>query len=300
MSINHDIIISENNIGGMILREREYINRINSNYENPYIQIPRKLITETTAILRKYECEGYTAYATSFLILNGFLYKYAHYIDIDKGDYITISDIKKLLKYSPNNQRINRVSKRHDGILEYESLTESTADIPLFISYSKSSPDELDKRNILRMSDVGDDIIDIIKHDILKDRNYYSYIPTFMIDYSKKPGTMNDYRNTTRINYRELQRFLFNSDTNLRDFLTYVFVKSSLNKDGFANISYDRAQRGTGMSHKTFKNSTEKLKKLGIINIEQHKNVSRNRRSSKIYSICGKFSKLPVIVTPKH
>lgn len=283
----------------MILKEREFINRINTKYNNPHIQIPRKLITELTAILRKYESESYTDYALSFLILNGFLYKYAHYIDIDNEDYITISDIKKLLKYSPNNQRINKVSKRYDGILEYESITESTGDIPLFISYRKSNSEELDKREILRMSDVSEDIVETIRYDILTDRNYYSYIPTFMIDYPQKPGTMNDYRNTTRVSYKEFQRFLFNSDMSLKDFLVYIFIKSSLNKDGIANISYDRAQRGTGMSHKTFKNSTEKLQCLGIINIQQHKNLSRERRSSKVYSICDKFTKMMSIDTPK-
>lgn len=273
------------------MKNKEYISRINTNYHNPYIQIPRRLIIELTSILRKYESESYVDYALSFLVLNGFLYKYTHYIDIDNGDYITISNIKSILKYSPNNQRINKISKRDTGILEYESITESTRDIPLFISYKKTNTGGLDRREILRMSDVSDDIVDTIMYDIVSDRNYYSYIPEFMIDYPSKLGTLNDYRDTTRVTYKEFQRFIFNDDMTLKDFLVYLFIKSSLNKDGFANISYDRARRGTGISHKTFKSSAEKLQHLGIINIEQHKNITREKRSSKTYNISSKFSK---------
>lgn len=276
---------------------KEYMNRIEIKYDEPYIQIPRKLIIELNAVLRKHESERYTDYAFSFLVLNGFLYKYAHYIDYENGDYLTLSDIKILLKYSPRNQNINKISKNHGGVLEHEALVEITRDIPIFINYEEkdihtptnTTNSLLETRKILRMSEVSTDIEDDIANGILRTLTHEVYIPDFMIDYPKKLGTLNDYRETVKISYREFRRFVLSPEMNLKDFLVYCYIKSSSDKDGNSTISHDRAKRGIGMSHVTFKKTTEKLEKLNIINIKDGINTERFKKQAKTYNLCTKF-----------
>src|SRR5690606_12395815 len=77
---------------------KEYMDRIEMKYGSPYIQIPKNLIRELSDAMNEEDSISYLAYANGLMIVNGFLYKYAHYIDLDHDDSIGMGNIKELLK----------------------------------------------------------------------------------------------------------------------------------------------------------------------------------------------------------
>lgn len=270
---------------------KEYMDRIKKRYDEPYIQIPNKLISELNNALRNNKLQRYTDYGFSFLVVNGFLYKYTHYVDYEEGDYILLSDIKRMLKYNPKNQNINKISKAKDGVLDYESFVEVSRDIPLSIAYRKFNDEKLERRVPIRMSEMDWIVADEVKYNILKNRNHYVYIPEYMIDYPVKKGTLNNYENTVKITYKEFQYFIFSDDMSLKDFLVYCFIKSTTTSSGGAHISYDRAQRGMGLSRMTFLKVVGKLEESNIISIKKGKNINRFKKSPNILSIKPSFMK---------
>lgn len=270
---------------------KEYMNRIKTRYNEPYIQIPNKLISELNNVLRGKKLHRYTDYGFAFLVVNGFLYKYTHYIDYEEGDYLLLSDIKRMLKYSPNNQNINKISKVKDGVLDYESFVEVTNDIPLSIEYIKFKNESLERRVPVRMSEMDWIIADEVKYNILKNKNHYVYIPEYMIDYPLKKGTLNNYENTVKITYKEFEYFILSDEMNLKDFLVYCFIKSTSTSSGGAHISYDRAQRGMGLSRMTFLKIVDKLEELNIISVKKGGNVHRFKKSPNMLSVKPSFMK---------
>lgn len=270
---------------------KEYMTRIKNNYNNPYIQIPNNLIPHLNRSLGKHNLQRYTDYGFSFLVVSGFLYKYTHYVDYDKKDYILLRDIKRMLKYNPNNQGINRVSKAGDGALHYESLVEVTRDIPLTIEYLNGNGGSLRKRTPLRMSEVDWIVSDEVKHNILKSSNHQVYIPEYMIDYSAKKGTLNNYKNTSRITFLEFEYFILSDKMTLKDFLVYCYIKTQSTKSGGTYISYDRAQRGMGISRATFIKVSKKLEYLNIIKIKKSKNSTRFKKTPNKFTITPSFVK---------
>lgn len=271
------------------MKKKEHMDKIKYMESNPYIQIPSKLISEVTRAVRINNAESYAHYAFSFLILNAFLYKYANYINISDKTYINISDMKEILKYNANNQKIDIISKKEDGILEQEGFLESTTNIPISYTTVDSLDSIYKKRVVLDVSDIDENLSDYIYSDILRTPNYFSYTPTFMIDTKKREGTLNNYSNTFRLDYNEFAYFIFNDNFTLRDFYIYCYIKSSLKKDGVANITYDTYKRQTGLSKNTIKNIINKLEKEGIVDVSSSGNYSYKIKNPNKYKIKNDF-----------
>ena len=264
----------------------DYMDRLQIKYKTPYIQIPNNLITEVNNAMKLEDYQAYSHYAYCFIIANAFLYKYAHYVDFEHDDYINITDIKELLKYNPKSQKINKVSKRDDGILEAHSLIESTTDIPISVEWEDSkSKFGWKERKIITLSESDEYVKKALYSSVLRTPRFYSYIPEFMMDYKKRDGALNDYSNTYRLSYKEFRYFLFSEEFTLRDFYFYLYIKSKKKKNGKSDFSYDTAQRQTGMSQATIKKVSEKLQSKNIITVKDNPNVARFRGSPKTYRI---------------
>ena len=269
---------------------KEYMNRIEDRYDNPYIQIPKKLMRQLYVDMNTEGQTMYMPYAYSFLIANAFLYKYVHYVDFENSEYINISDIKTLLKYNPNSQKINKISKRHDGVLEKYDYVETTTDIPVAIYWEEAKKKgDLNKRKIIRVSEASPEIDSILKSSILKTTHLCTYIPEFMMDYNKKDGTMNDYSGTYRLTYKEFSYFMFDDRFTIRDFLLYCFLKSSGGKEETATFSYDSVRTNTGISHVTAKKSYEKLKENNVIGIKDNPKKNHIYNNPKTYFVSEEF-----------
>lgn len=271
---------------------KKYMDRIEDRYKNPYVQIPKKLMRKLYVDMSNEGQTMYMAYAYSFLVANAFLYKYVHYVDFENNEYINISDIKSLLKYSPNSQKINKISKRGDGLLERYGYVETTTDIPVAIYWEEGADkNDFNKRKVMRLSEASSEIESILKSNILKTTHLCTYTPEFMMDYHKKEGTMNDYSGTYRLTYKEFSYFMFDDRFTIRDFLLYCYLKSSGGKEERATFSYDSVRTTTGISHVTAKKSYEKLQEHNVIGIKDNPKKNHIYNNPKTYYISKEFKK---------
>lgn len=271
------------------MRTEKHMSHIRTLDERPYIQIPKKLAKEVTRDCKYHKSQSYSHYAYSFLVLNGFLYKYANYINMSTKEYINAKDIKEILKYNPRNQKLDIVSKRDTGILEQEGHVLTTTDIPIMYKHRESDDKVYDDREIIHLNDVDDELSKYIYSYVLRTPNYFVSIPTFMIDSKKEKGTLNNYENTFRLNYSEFEYFIFNDEFNLREFFIYCYIKSSSNKYGLAEISYDKFKRQTGISQSTITKIICHLQEKEIVEVVSSGNKSYKNRISNKYRIKGEF-----------
>lgn len=265
------------------------MNRIKDAEKHPYIQIPSKLISEVTRAVRVNGSESYAHYAFSFLVLNGFLYKYANYVDISNKTYINMADMKEILKYNAKNQKLDIVSRKDTGILEQEGFVETTTDIPIAYETVDNIDDIYKDRVILSTSDVEESLRSYLYSNVLRTPNYCVYVPTFMMDSRKEKGTLNDYRRTFKLNYSEFEFFMFNENFTLRDFFIYCYIKSSTKKNRIAKITYDTYKRQTGVSKSTVRKIVSKLEDEKIIRISSSGNSSYRSKNPNTYSIRDDF-----------
>lgn len=269
---------------------QNYMDRLEEQYQNPYIQIPNKLITNINYSMRSNDYESYSHYAFCHLLINGFLYKYSHYLDLENGEYLNTGNIKELLKYNPRSQKIDKVSKRN-GILEIEGFCETTTDIPVAVYREDRKGTRVKERFIVPLSQSGEDLKEIIYKDLLRTPNFYVCIPEFMIDYNKKKGTLNNYSDTFTITLKEVQHFLYSDDFNLREFYLYCYIKSYENKDATSTFSYDTIKRQTGISRETATKIFKKFESKGIVDIQSNGNSGRLKKNSNTYKIKSSFKK---------
>lgn len=271
------------------MRLEEHMSYIKELDHNPYIQIPNSLAKEITRACRDHDSESYSHYGYSFLVLNGFLYKYTNYINISNKEYINMGDMKEILKYNPKNQKLDIVTRRNTGILEQEGHVTTTTDIPISYEHIDCEDKFYNDRKILHSTDVGEDFRSYIYTEILRTPNYYSYIPTFMTDSRRSKGSLNNYENTFRLNYSEFEYFIFNDDFNLREFFVYCYIKSSKDERGMSEISYEKFKRQTGISKSTVVKITKRLENEGIIDIISSGNKSYKKRNPNKYRIRDEF-----------
>ena len=266
-----------------------YMNRIELRYGNAYVQIPNALIADLNQQLKEEKLQSYTHYAYAFTLLNSFLYKYTHYVDFEEGDYLNMSDMKKMLKYNPSNQKVNAISKREDGFLERYGFLESTTDIPVSVFWENSKTEDWRYRRVVRLSGASGEAKRSLYSNILRTPKFCAYIPDFMIDYRFKSGTLNDYRNTFKITYAEFRYFVFDENKSLRDLLMYSYLKSRRDKNGASDVSYDTIRRQTGLSRATASLIISKFEEESIIDIKKNPNSSKLVGVSNTYLIKKSF-----------
>lgn len=275
-------------------KQKAYLDRLEEKYSSPYIQIPNNLITRLKECMENEKGRDSAVFGFSYLILNGFLYKYTHYVDVDNNDLFTHNDILVSLKKSPNSNSSSWITKS-DGFLVENEFMEKTTDIPvkIFWSANQENPD-MEIREILRLSDMPDYIQSIYRYDLINSPRFSANIPDFMIDYGTKKGTLNDYRNTFQLTYKEFSYFMFSEETTLKDFAMYCLIKAKSGKERSSetSISYEQIDLLTGVSHTVARKSMDNLSKLDIITVtkpKQNKQSLYNRRAN-IYKINRKFS----------
>lgn len=169
------------------------------------------------------------AFAYSYLISVGFLYKYAYYVDIDKGSYIQNSDIKELLGYSRGTKTIDRVIKKN-GILDEIGLTTTTKEYPVrFIIDAEEQINKIPLREFVLIGDLNpDDVNYNVFKSIVKNRNYEIKEPLFLTTGCEKNdyGTLYSIERTHKITINEFMTFLIDDNLENIDLLIYGFLKS--------------------------------------------------------------------------
>lgn len=230
------------------------------------------------------------AFSYVYLIVTGFLYKYAHFVDIDTGTYIQNSDIKQLLGYSKTTKSIDHVIKK-DGILDFLSLTATIKDYPIRFDFDKAELiNNIPIREFTMVSElVEDDPMKPLIKKTVKNRNYEVKEPLYMTTATADTeyGTLYSVERTHAITISELIRFLFDEDMDNTHFLLYGYLKSRCKgyQQNMKSMAVYKMTLEMGIDRSTFYNRLEFLKNQEYIAVnhkrwknkqEYHVNMEAN------------------------
>src|SRR5205085_6833882 len=92
--------------------------------EDVSIQIPNGIFKKLSSNIKNRNGSTniqQTSFAYAYIVMNAFLYKYAHFVDVDNGTYIQNADIKGLLGYNKVTKTIDYIIKK-GGVLDMIGL----------------------------------------------------------------------------------------------------------------------------------------------------------------------------------
>lgn len=194
-----------------------------------YVQIPNEIFKDLSTNIKSKNGSTniqQSSFAYAYLICIVFLYKYAHFVDVDNGTYIQNTDIKQILGYSKSTKSIDKIIKKN-GILEEIGLVETTKKYPVSVTYSNDEYNKMKVREFttIDMIDESFPTYDIIK-DVVKNKNYEIREPKFLFEYKDDVGTLYDYSNTHRVTIKEFIKLVYDDTIDNIDFMLYFYFKS--------------------------------------------------------------------------
>ncbi|UGO46299.1 transcriptional regulator [Bacillus phage vB_BanS_Chewbecca] len=251
-------------------------NNIQKLYGNVSVQIPnwifRSLSESTKGKVQRTNVKQ-SSFAYAYVVTIAFLYKYAHFVDLENGTYIQNKDIKQILGYDPSTKTIDKVIKK-DGILDSIGLTSTTKKYPVTFEYTAEEINGFPIREFTTIDMLTVDDVNYSKYkEIVKNRNYTVKEPTFFFDNQGDVGTLYNYNNTHTITLQEFIEFVYNEDLDNVDFFLYGFFKSKcygLNKNE-RGISQAIIISEIGLSTETFHNHIKVLEKKRYLSVERKK-----------------------------
>ena len=249
----------------------EHFNNIKSLYGNAYIQMPNGIFRDLSESLKSRNKTNIqqVSFAYCYLLTIAFLYKYAHFVDLDNGTYIQNSDIKQVLGYDKTTKTIDKVIKK-EGILERLGLIKTTKDYPVFVEYSKEIVNDVQMREFITINMINaDDANSITIKEIVKNRNYEVREPTFLFDYKDDTGTLYNYERTHRVKIDEFLKLVYNDDIDNVDILLYFFFKYKCYglKNNTKALALYKICIEMGIGRDAFYVHLDKLKNLGYIDV---------------------------------
>lgn len=263
------------------------------NIENLYgkrasVQIPNGLFKDLSSNIKSKN--GSTniqqaSFSYAYLVTVAFLYKYAHFVDLDNGTYVQNADIKQVLGYGKSTKTIDKIIKK-DGVLEQLGLVETTNDYPIGSDYSDEEYNGNKIRTFTTISEINSNHInyDSIRR-IVKNRNYEIKEPTFLFEYKSETGTLYEYSNTHKITIEELIN-LFDYKFDNIDFFMYGFFKSKCQnlKDNMKAIALNYIVCELGIGKDAFYTHLKILKDNRLMEVN-HKNwvMSGEAESNEYY-----------------
>jgi len=235
-------------------------------YGNAYIQMPNDIFRELQLI--KSNAKQYS-FAYVYLITIAFLYKYAHYVDVDNETYIQNNDIKQILGYGKSTKTVDRIIKKN-GILEELGLISTTKNYPIHFTISNEEINGYFARDFLLIDSINEDYVNYesIKK-IVKNRNYEIKEPTFLFNYKGAVGTLYDYSNTHKITIQEFMSIVYDENLDNMHFLLYGFFKSKCYgyKNNAKEIALYKIIGDVGFSKDSFYSRLDDLKSKRMIEV---------------------------------
>lgn len=204
----------------------KHFDNIRKLYGNAYVQIPNGIFKDLSKTIKTRNKANIkqVSFAYAYLVTVAFLYKYAHFVDIDNRTYIQNSDIKQMLGYGKTTKTIDNVVKK-DGILEQLGLIQTTKDYPVSVEYTEEVINDIRMREFVTVSTITDSNHYSIIKDIVKNRNYEIREPLFFFDYEGNTGSLYNYELTHKITIQEYLSIISDDDLDNIDFLLYAFLK---------------------------------------------------------------------------
>lgn len=249
----------------------EHFENIKKLYGKAYVQIPNGIFKDlsNTIVSRKQTNIQQVSFAYCYIVTIAFLYKYAHFVDVDNGTYIQNSDIKQILGYDKTTKTIDKVIKR-GGILEQLGLIQTTKDYPVEVEYAEEKLNHLNMREFITVSMLDTNSINYITtKEVVKNRNYEVKEPTFFFDYKDDTGSLYNYANTHRITIDEFLKLVYNDEIDNVDFLMYAFFKYKCHglPQNTKSLALYKVVLEMGIGRDAFYNHLDKLKLKGYIDV---------------------------------
>lgn len=244
----------------------EHFKNIENLYGKAYVQMPNGIFRDLKTINTNIQ---QISFCFSYLVTVAFLYKYAHFVDIDNGTYIQNSDIKQILGYNKTTKTIDKYIKKN-GVLEVMNLLETTRNYPVSAEYIKEKTNNVNMRDFKTINMLDTDSIDykMIK-SIVRNNNYNIRIPKFLFEYKGDLGTLYNYDNTFRVDLSEFMTFMYNADLDNTDFLLYCYFKSKCfgHRGNEQQIPLNRIISDVGIKKDAYYNHLNKLENEKFIEV---------------------------------
>lgn len=236
-------------------------------YGEAYVQIPNGIFHDLSGSSKNIQ---QISFSYVYLITIAFLYKYAHFVDIDNGTYIQNSDIKQILGYNRNTKTVDKIIKKN-GTLESLGLIKTVKDYPVEVEYTDEEINGIRMREFItiNMIDTNATNYNIIK-SIVKNRNYEIKEPTFMFEYKDEIGTLYNYDKTHRITLKEFMKFVYGDEGfDNTDFLMYAYFKYKCYglKNDMNQIALYKIVCELGIGRDSFYIHANNLKGAGLLRV---------------------------------
>lgn len=267
----------------------KHFKNIQKLYNHANVRIPNNVFIDLSSIIKSKNNKTniqQVAFAYVYLITIGFLYKYAHYVDLDNGSYIQNSDIKLLLGYSKSTKSIDRIIKR-EGVLDSMGLTVTNKDYPVqFYMNHREEIDGIKIREFITFQKLSKNHILYPEYkSIVKNKNYEIKEPLFLTsEYGdNEQGTLYCIEKTHQISIEEFLLLVFDAEIDNIDILMYFYFKSKCKgfKKNTRQISLLRIVGEIGMDGNTFYNHLNTLKEKKYIDVS-HKGWKHNTEEIEI------------------
>src|SRR5690606_23175062 len=258
----------------------EHFKNIKNLYGKTYVQLPNGIFKDLAKIKQNIQ---QVSFCFSYMVTISFLYKYAHFVDVDNGAYIQNGDIKQILGYNAKTKSVHKFIKKN-GVLEELGLISSTKDYPVEVEYTEEQINNVNMREFKTVSMLSADNIhySMIK-EIVKNRNYEIREPLFFFEYDDEVGTLYNYENTFEITLDEFMLFVYDKDLDNTDFFLYCYFKSRCYglKDNMKQIALDNIVSDLCIGKDSFYLHLDKLKDRGFVNVN-HKGWRTGEKEGEI------------------
>jgi DNA-binding transcriptional ArsR family regulator len=207
----------------------KHLKNISKNNKDAFIQMPNDIFEKLGTIIKD-ECKKVNvkqlSFIYSYLVLNAFLYKYSHYVDIENRTYIQTSDIKQMLGYNKESRDINKFIK-NGGILDTYRLTKPSKNYPIasFRDYNEKV-NGIPIYDFVYFDGTDNEFKDMYHNQIVRNKNYEIKIPLFLFDYNDDVGTLYNYENTHKVELKEFLKIMHRLKLCNIDFMLYMYFKS--------------------------------------------------------------------------
>jgi hypothetical protein len=264
----------------------EHFDNIRKLYGDAYVQIPNGIFRDLAESIKSRNKTNIqqVSFAYAYLVTIAFLYKYAHFVDVDNGTYIQNSDIKEILGYGKTTKTIDKVIKK-EGILEQLGLIQTTKDYPISVEYTDEKVNDINMREFITISQIANTSDYTIIKEIVKNKNYEVKEPTFFFDYDEDTGSLYNYANTHKVTLNEFLQLVQDNEMDNVDFLMYFFFKYKcygLPKDTKSLALY-KIVLEIGIGRDAFYNHLARLEKKGYVNsIRKGWRVAGDKHDSEI------------------
>jgi len=249
----------------------EHFKNIEHLYGNAYVQIPNSVFKDLAGAIKSRNQTNIqqSSFAYAYIVAVSFLYKYAHFVDIDNGTYIQNSDIKQILGYDKTTKTIDKVIKKN-GILDSIGLLKTTKEYPVEVEYTEETLNDMLMREFKTVNTLAvDDCNYSIIKSIVKNRNYEVKEPLFFFEHNGDLGTLYSYDNTHRITLKEFLNFTCDEAVDNIDFMMYCYFKSKCH--GYENnvraIALYKISLEMGIGRDAFYRHLNVLKSRGNIEV---------------------------------